>query len=189
MIALAGATSFFVCTAFQAQMPAFAHQHGSEDADVWYSVLFGANAAGAVIGALLLESVAALRCGARAAIMCAALWGVVMAVFPFAHSYLLSAALLVLAGGLNIAFTSMAQAFVQVLAPPRLRGRVVGLFNTSMLGLRAGSGVTVGALGAVIGIEWSLALSAGAVVLIAASLLVVDARATSAAPAGGRRAL
>ena len=58
MIVLAGATSFFVGTAFQAQMPEFAHHHGSEEADVWYSVLFGANAAGAVIGAVLLESVA-----------------------------------------------------------------------------------------------------------------------------------
>jgi hypothetical protein len=47
-------------------------------------------------------------------------------------------------------------------------------FNTSMLGLRAGSGVTVGVLGAVIGVEWSLALSAAAVVVVAVDLLVVD---------------
>jgi MFS family permease len=180
MIVLAGVTSFFVGTAFQAQMPEFAHQHGAEDADVWYSVLFGANAAGAVIGALLLESVPALQGGARAAIACATLWGAVMAVFPFAPGYVLSATLLVLAGMLNIAFTSMAQALVQVLAPPRLRGRVVGLFNTAMLGLRSGSGITVGALGALIGVEWSLALSALAVFLISAALLARDARATAA---------
>ena len=37
---------------------------------------------------------------------------------------------------------------MQVLAPPRLRGRIVGLFNTAMMGLRAGSGVTIGVLGA-----------------------------------------
>ncbi len=161
MIVLAGATSFFVGTAFQAQMPEFAHHHGSEEADVWYSVLFGANAAGAVIGALLLESVTALQGGARAAIVCAAVWGTVMAIFPLVHGYAAAVVLLVLAGIFNIAFTSMAQALVQILAPPRLRGRVVGLFNTSMLGLRAGSGVTVGVLGSVIGVEWSLALSAG----------------------------
>jgi hypothetical protein len=84
--------------------------------------------------------------------------------------------LLVLAGVFNIAFTSMAQARVQLLAPPRLCGRVVGLFNTSMLGLRAGSGVTVGVLGAVIGVELSLALSAAAVVVEALGLLVADLR-------------
>jgi MFS family permease len=176
MILLAGATSFFVGTAFQAQMPEYAHHHGSEDADVWYSVLFGANAAGAVIGAIVLETVAALQGGVRGAIVCAAIWGAVMAIFPFVHGYAAAVALLVLAGVFNIAFTSMAQAVVQILAPPGLRGRVVGLFNTSMMGLRAGSGLTVGVLGAVIGVELSLTLSAVAVVLVALGLLVADFR-------------
>ena len=99
-----------------------------------------------------------------------------MAIFPLAHGYSAAVTLLVLAGIFNIAFTSMAQALVQLLAPPRLRGRVVGLFNTSMLGLRAGSGVTVGVLGAVIGVELSLALSATAVVIVAVGLLVADLR-------------
>ena len=177
MIVLAGATSLFVGTAFQALMPEYAHHHGSEEADVWYSVLFGANAAGAVIGAFLLESVTVFQGGARAAIVCAAIWGAVMAIFPLTHSYAAAVTLLVLAGIFNIAFTSMAQALVQLLAPPRLRGRVVGLFNTSMLGLRAGSGMTVGFLGAAIGVEWSLALSAAAVVLVAVGLLVTGVRA------------
>ena len=57
---------------------------------------------------------------------------------------------------------------------------MVGLFNTSMLGLRAGSGVTVGLLGAVIGIELSLALSAAAVVAVAVGLLIADLRARPA---------
>ena len=182
MIVLAGATSFFVGTAFQAQMPEYAHHHGSEEADVWYSVLFGANAAGAVIGALLLESFTVFQGGTRAAIVHAAIWGAVMAIFPLVHGYAAAVTLLVLAGIFNIAFTSMAQALVQLLAPPRLRGRVVGLFNTSMLGLRAGSGVTVGVLGAVIGVERSLALSAAAVVVVAVGLLVTDVRANRSSP-------
>ena len=176
MIVLAGATSLFVGTAFQAQMPEFAHHHGSGDADVWYSVLFGANAAGAVIGALLMESLPVLQGGARAAVVCAGIWGAVMAIFPFVHHYAAAVTLLVLGGVFNIAFTSMAQALVQVLAPAGLRGRVIGLFNTSMLGLRAGSGVTVGVLGALIGVEWSLALSAMAVVAVSVGLLVHDLR-------------
>jgi len=176
MILLAGTTSFFVGTAFQAQMPEYAHHHGSEEADVWYSVLFGANAAGAVIGAILLESFALLQGGVRGAIVCAAIWGAVMAIFPFVHGYAAAVALLVLAGVFNIAFTSMAQAVVQILAPPGLRGRVVGLFNTSMMGLRAGSGLTVGVLGALIGVELSLTLSAVAVVLVSLGLLAADLR-------------
>ena len=102
-----------------------------------------------------------------------------MAFFPFVHHYVAAVALLVVGGIFNIAFTSMAQALVQILAPPGLRGRVVGLFNTSMLGLRAGSGVTIGVLGALIGVEWSLALSAGAVVVVAVGLSVSDLRSST----------
>src|SRR2546425_10181100 len=108
-------------------------------------------------------------------ILCAIAWGVTMGLFPAAGSYGLAVALLVLAGIFNIAFTSMAQTLVQLLAPPRVRGRIVGLFNTAILGLRAGSGVTVGILGAFINGYWSLALSSAAVVVTALGLLFLDA--------------
>jgi hypothetical protein len=52
--------------------------------------------------------------------------------------------------------------------------------NTAMLGLRAGSGMTVGVLGAIIGVQWSLALSAAAVVVIAAVLLGYERRPVEA---------
>jgi MFS family permease len=171
MIVLGGATSFFVGNAFQAQMPQYAHRLGTNAAGAGYSVLLAANAAGAVVGAVLLESLNLLRPSARTAILCAGAWGVTIGLFPLTLSYGVAVALLVLAGLFNIAFTSMAQTLVQILAPPRLRGRVVGLFNTATLGLRAGSGVTVGVLGAAIGVYGSLALSAAVVVAIAVAML------------------
>lgn len=91
-------------------------------------------------------------------------------------------ALLVLAGIFNIAFTSMAQTLVQVLAPPDVRGGMVGLFNTASLGLRAGSGVTIGVIGAMIGVDWSLTLSAVAVVALCVGLLTRE-RGPSERPA------
>ena len=177
MIVLGGATSFFVGNAFQAQMPEYAHHLGTDDAGTQYSLLLAANAVGAITGAVLLESAAFIRLSPRTAIACAGVWGVLMALFPVTASYPTAVVILVLAGIFNIAFTSMAQTIIQLLAPPHLRGSMVGLFNTSMLGLRVGSGVTVGVLGAVIGVQWSLTLSASAVVLVALGLLVVDLRA------------
>jgi hypothetical protein len=56
-------------------------------------------------------------------------------------------------------------AVVQLLAPPAERGRVIGLYGVSADGLRAGSGFTVGLLGAAVGIHWSLGLSAAALCL------------------------
>nr|WP_284288421.1 hypothetical protein [Angustibacter aerolatus] len=50
-------------------------------------------------------------------------------------------------------------------APAADRGRVVGLYGMSANGLRAGSGFTVGLLGAAVGVHVSLGLSAAALVL------------------------
>src|SRR5262249_56085813 len=182
MIVLGGATAFFVGNAFQAQMPEYAHHLGTDEAGVGYSVLLAANAVGAVIGALLLEGSNLLPPNPRTAILCAVAWAVTIGLFPAAPRYGPAVALLVLAGIFNIAFTSMAQTLVQLLAPPALRGRIVGLFNTAILGLRAGSGLTVGVLGAVIGVQWSLALSAAAVLVIAIALLTSERRPLQPVP-------
>jgi MFS family permease len=157
-------------------MPEYAHALGATEAKVWYSVLLAANAAGAVLGAILLETAGVLRPSARTAIACAAAWAATLVLFPLATSYALAVALLVLGGAFNIAFTSMAQTLVQLLSPPDVRGRMVGLFNTAMLGLRAGSGVSVGVLGAVIGIHRSLMWSAAAVLVIAVWLYAREIR-------------
>ena len=64
----------------------------------------------------------------------------------------------------------MAQTIVQINAPMDIRGRVIGLFNMSSLGLRAGAGITVGLLGGMIGIHWSLAISALCLILVASTI-------------------
>jgi MFS family permease len=181
MIIIGGATSFFVGNAFQAQMPEYAHHFGTDEAGVRYSALLAANAAGAVVGAVLLETANVLRASARTVIVVAGLWGVAMGLFPMAPNYTVAVALLGVAGMLNIAFTSMAQTIVQTLAPAHLRGSIVGLFNTAILGLRAGSGLTVGVLGAVLNVYWSLELSAAAVVLTAIVLLARELRTVQVA--------
>jgi len=187
MVLLAGTTSFFVGNAFQVQMPEYAHDLGADDHGAWYSGLLAANAAGGLIGVMLLESVSFVRPGVRFTIACAAAWGVTMALFSMAGSYRLAVSLLILAGLFNVAYTSMAQTLVQLLAPPRLRGRIVGLFNTAMMGLRAGSGVTIGVLGAAIDIHRSLAINAIVVALIALALLARDVRIPPASRAAAWR--
>jgi hypothetical protein len=171
MIVLAGASSFFVGNAFQAQMPEYAQYLGADDGGALYSILLAANAAGAIVGVIWLEGGANLQPSARAAMLFAILWGITMGLFPMAQSYPTAVGLLVLSGIFSIAFTSMAQTLVQLLAPAAVRGTIVGLFNTSMLGLRAGAGVTVGVVGTFIGVRLSLELSSLAFVLVAVWLL------------------
>jgi MFS family permease len=187
LVLLAGATSFFVGNAFQVQMPEYAHDLGADDHGALYSVLLAANAAGGLIGVILLESVTFVQPGVRFTIGCAAAWGVTMALFSMAGSYRLAVTLLIVAGLFNVAYMSMAQTLVQLLAPPRLRGRIVGLFNTAMMGLRAGSGVTIGVLGAAIDIHRSLAINAVVVALVALALLARDVWMPPATRAGAWR--
>jgi hypothetical protein len=182
MIILAGASSFFVGNAFQAQMPEYAQQFGADDTGARYTVLMAANAAGAVLGVILLESATLLQPTPRTAIVCAALWAIAMGLFPMTGSYATAVALLVIAGVFSIAFTSVAQTVVQLLAPSRIRGSIVGLFNTAMLGLRAGAGVTVGVAGEFIGPRRSLEISSLMVLLVTLALFARDARAGAAPP-------
>ena len=115
---------------------------------------------------------------ARTAIVLVMLWCGAIAGFAAATSYPLALALLFVAGFLNLAYNSMAQTLVQLQAPEEIRGRVIGLYNTSSLGLRSISGITVGVGGAFIGIHWSLALSAAALFLVTVALLPYTLRAT-----------
>jgi MFS family permease len=160
MILLAGVSSLFVGNAFQAQMPEYAHDLGTDDAGVRYSILLGANAAGALTGGLLLESRGFLQPRPQMAIAFTLLWCLVITGFAAATNYPLAVALMFVAGFLNLAFSAMSQTLVQLHAPAQLRGRLIGLYNTANNGMRAFSGVTVGLAGSLIGIHWSLALSA-----------------------------
>ncbi|HEX2386932.1 MAG TPA: MFS transporter, partial [Candidatus Binatia bacterium] len=179
MIILGGATSLLVGNAFQAQMPEFAHDLGTDKQGIAYSALLAANAGGAVLGGFLLEGKALLRPSVRTATICAIIWCILIAGFAASTSYPLALALLFGAGVVNLAFLSMAQTLVQLLAPANLRGRLIGLFAMSNFGLRAFSGVTVGVVGSLIGVHWSLALSALALAAVTLGLLAFTTRSAA----------
>ncbi|MES1150019.1 MAG: MFS transporter, partial [Bradyrhizobium guangdongense] len=157
---LAGLTSFMIGNAYHAQMPGFAGDLGHGDPGVSDSVLLAADAGGAVLAAIALESWGRLKPSPRTAILLAILWSVTLLGFATVGIYGLAIALLFAAGFFELSFNTMAQALVQINAPADSRGRVVGLFNMAGLGMRAFSGLTVGVVGAGIGIHWSLGVSA-----------------------------
>jgi MFS family permease len=171
MILLGGCSSFFVGNAYNAQMPGFALDLGHGDPGVSYSMLLAADAAGALLAGVLLEGRGLLATNPRTAVVLAMLWCSALIGFAFATAYALALALLLTAGFFELAFNTMAQALVQLNAPTEIRGRVIGLYNMASLGLRAFSGVTVGLIGSLIGVHWSLALAALAMFAVAAALL------------------
>ena len=174
MIVLAGGASFWIGNSYQAQMPGFAHDLGHGDPGTAYSVLLAADATGALLAGILLESrggIFAMR--PVSAILLAIGWAAALFGFALMRSYPLAIAFLFFAGFFELSFSSMTQTLVQMNAPDASRGRVLGLYNMAAAGLRAFSGITVGLAGSVVSVHLSLACAAAAFVVTGAILLRV----------------
>jgi hypothetical protein len=180
MMLLAAGASFFIGNSYQAQMPELANDLHHGDPGLSYGLLLGADAIGALIAAVVLESRGLLSPSPRTAIVLAMVWCCALAGFALAKMYALAIALLLVAGFVELAFNSMAQTIVQLNAPVPMRGRIIGVFIMSSLGMRTFSGLTVGMMGAVIGIHYSLALSACLLFLVIVSLLFAQSRPKAA---------
>jgi len=162
MIVLVGLASFFVGASLQSSMPIFAGDLGAGSAGAAYGVLLFANGAGGVLGGFVLEATGWVRPTVRAAVLSTLGFGVTTLVFAVTSSYAVALAALAVGGVANLVAMSVGQTVVQLRAPAENRGRVLGVYGVASGGLRFGSGLTVGVLGALTGVHWSLGLSAAA---------------------------
>jgi MFS family permease len=160
MTLLGGSAALFIGNGYQPQMPAFAFDLGHGNPGLAYGALLSADAFGALVAGVALESRGLLEARPRTALVLAMLWCCALGVFSALSSYPLALLVLFIVGFLELSFFAMAQTLVQLRAPEEIRGRVIGLFTMSALGMRTFSGITIGVIGGVIGIHASLALSA-----------------------------
>jgi hypothetical protein len=182
MMVLAGAASFFIGNSYQAQMPGFAHDLGHGDPGTAYTVLLAADATGALLAGILLESRGGLfTIRPASATALAMAWATALFGFALMRSYPIAIAFLFLAGFCELSFSSMVQTLVQMNAPEATRGRVLGLYNMAAAGLRAFSGVTVGLVGSVASVHASLAIAAASFVSVGTILLARFRRTLSPA--------
>jgi MFS family permease len=182
MVMLGGLSSFLIGSGIQPQMPEFAIDLGLNQAGLGYGMLLAANSAGAVLGGVVLESTHILKPSVRVAMVSTLVWAGCLLGFALSPFYALSLMLLVAAGVANLTSQSTGQTLVQLLAPPEKRGRIVGVYTMASNGLRAGSGISIGLLGGVIGIHWSLGLSAITLAILVIGLMWSTARKSAAAP-------
>lgn len=173
MTVMIGASAFFIGNAYQAQMPGFAADLGHGRAGFAYGALLAADAAGGLAAGIILESRGLLPPSVRGAFILAMIWCCALAGFAQSSVYAVAIPLLFVAGFVELGFNSMAQSLVQLNAPPAIRGRVIGVFAMASSGLRTFSGVSVGLLGASIGIHNSLGLSAAALFAVYLGILAV----------------
>ena len=172
MILLGGGAALFIGNGYQPQMPEFALDLGHGNPGLAYGALLSADAFGALIAGVALEARGLLEARARTALVLAMFWCLALGIFAVLTNYFLALMFLFIVGFLELSFFTMAQTLVQLRAPQQIRGRVIGLFAMSALGMRTFSGITIGVIGGIIGIHWSLALSAACVFFLILALFV-----------------
>lgn len=170
---LQGAVGLFIGVALLPLLPEFGALLGQDEAGLGYGALLIAMALGAVLGGIGLEAVGRVKVSVRLAIISTMVFAAAILVFSFSRSYALSLAVLVLAGFANILSASTSQTIAQLEAPPDRRGRFMGAYGTLSMGFRAGSGLLIGVLGALLGVTAAVAIDALALFGVALVLLAV----------------
>jgi MFS family permease len=173
VVVLQGAVAMLIGTAIMPLFPEFGALLGQDTSGLGYGLLIVGMSTGAVIGGVFLESLGTVRANTRLAILSTLVFAVSIGVFAFSRSYVLSVAVLVIAGISSIASSSISQTVVQLDAPPERRGRFVGAYGMTSMGLRVGSGVMFGALGAAFGAPLAVGIDAAVLVLVTIALLAV----------------
>lgn len=132
-------------------------------------LLLGAAGSGALLGALVLASRDGVRGLGHWVVFAAAIFGVSLIAFSQARSLWLAVALLPAAGFGMIVQMAATNTLIQVMAPDRLRARVLAVYSMTLLGMAPLGGLLAGALAHSLGARWTVSLG-GAVCLIGAAV-------------------
>lgn len=100
----------------------------------FYTHLMTFSGAGAVTGALIVAWLGKTRQMGRLLLILLALFGMVISGFGLSRRTYLSVLLLFIGGSLFVMGSSLAASLTQLLAPPKMRGRVVSVFLVAFLG-------------------------------------------------------
>ena len=141
-----------------------------------FGLLMAAPGIGATASALGLASLGNRRPGILWIASCALGFAVFLGLFAFSYSFVLSLLLLALVGFCFIAFRASSNTAIQSETPAHLLGRVLSLFFMDR-GLWSLGGLLIGSSASLIGIDWTLAVSAAICAVAAAGVLYATSRA------------
>lgn len=170
---LQGAVGFFIGTALLPLLPDFGELLGATDSALGYGALIAAMSVGAVAAGVGVEAIGRIRAGVPLLVASVLVLGVSLMAFALSGSLVLSVAMLVLAGAATLISLTTSQTIVQLDAPEDQRGRFLGAFSMTSMGLRLGSGVIVGLLASIVGPAAAIGIDALALTVLAIVVLVV----------------
>jgi MFS family permease len=142
-----------------------------------FGLLMSAPGVGAIVSALSLASTKNFRPGILWICSCVTGFGLFLGLFTFSHSFIFSFVFLALVGACQVAGRAASNTAIQVETPPHLLGRVLSLFFMD-IGLWSLGGLAIGSAAAIIGIDHTLAVSAGICMIAAIGLLATSSGQT-----------
>lgn len=155
----------FMASPYQTLMPIFAAEVFAGGADT-LGVLIGAAGMGGIAGMLLLASRKDVR-GLMAWIAASAVAaGAALIVFSYSRSFVLSLAMIAVVGLAALMVAMGVSTIIQTIVEDRMRGRVMGLFTVSFMGMFPLGSLAAGAVAEWIGPQHTLAVGGVACVLV-----------------------
>ncbi|HTF91802.1 MAG TPA: MFS transporter [Verrucomicrobiae bacterium] len=138
-----------------------------------FGLLMSAPGVGATVAALVLASVNKLRVGVRSICACQLGFALSIGLFAFSHQFLLSFLFLAMVGFCQIAGRALSNTAIQTSTPDNLLGRVLSIFFMDR-GLWSLGSMLIGALGAVIGMDWTFALCGAICAITAVAVMSIS---------------
>ena len=149
---------------FEVVLPLVARFTFDGDADT-FGTMFASMGAGAIIGGLFVATRG--RTSPRAIIAAATAMGLSMGATALAPNVWVAYATLVIVGISSSAFLTLSNSVLQLESSPQMRGRVVGMRATAILGARPVGAPIVGWIGEHMGPRYALGLGAVAAIGVA----------------------
>ena len=127
--------------------------------------LMGGAGLGAVVAALTLATRNNAEYEGRFILGSATVFSLALILLARAHSFWWAFFLLVVLGVTMVGTLTLTNTTLQVISPPEMRGRIMSLYNLSLLGLAPLGSLQAGAVAQVLGTRFAVALG-GAVCLV-----------------------
>jgi MFS family permease len=151
-------------------MPDFAVKvfHGDQGTQ---SLLLAIVGVGALVGALTIASLGSKQGSGKLMIAGAAAFGLSLVLFSRSPVLQMALVFVFLAGFSNISYTSQNQTVIQLITPPELRGRVLGVYLLNR-GLMPVGSLIAGALASSFGSPWAVTIMGGMCCILAIGVAI-----------------
>jgi MFS family permease len=120
---------------------------------------------GAVMSALTLAAQSGIRQRRKYIVGCAAVFALALLLLAHAKSFEWAFLLLVVLGATMVGALTLTNSSLQLSSPPELRGRIMSMYNLSVLGLAPLGSLQAGAVAEALGVRFALTLGAAVCLL------------------------